>query len=1225
MAQMSGSFHSYVATRIETDHRYAEWWGWNREEGGSTHRIIQERELGYRFFPHFHPYAGELIHRLVEGRIPGLQAADTDYVDNGDGTWQVLPDTTLAALSASTEVTRDGGEPLTLAAGVQVVLPDGTRVSADGGAGRLPGGLLVTPEGGVRIRLADSSTADLPAGTEVTLPDGAEVILSDGEPASVPGGTALALFGGRPRPVLHREIFTGTSYEPTELVERPYPVRNLDFTPSGAYSVYNWELFFHVPLTIAIHLSRNQQFEASLRWFHLVFDPTDDGEGPTPERFWKVKPFQYTDAKLIEEILVNLSTGADPALRQETIRSLGAWKDDPFRPHVVARHRHTAYMFKTVMAYLDNLVDWGDSLFRQDTGESIDEATQLYVLAASILGPRPQAVPSKSSVRPQTYANLRADLDEFGNAMREAEPEIPFDLAPHPTDAGDLERFGTLRSIGNTLYFCVPRNDRLLDYWDTVADRLFKIRNSLNIQGIFRRLPLFEPPIDPALLAKAAAAGLDVGAVVSGVNQPLPLVRFRLLVQKAGEICQEVRSLGQHLLSALEKEDNERLAILRARHERLVLELAESVRYAQWQETVKAREGVEKTLEGALQRHAHYERLLGREAGDITLPELEPLDTEGLLEKLKFRAGEPEVPPREVPVEIAGDPTGEAAGRKLSSQEVRELARLADARSKRDTAGTFDQIGSFLAVIPSFSARFQPLGAGGSLSFGGSNLAAAMSATASFYKVDADKLTYDASQTAKIGSYSRREQEWAFQSNAAAAEMTQIFRQLRAAQIREAVAEREWKNHQKQIENAEAVERFLTDEKEGSRTNQGFYAWMKREARGLHGKCFQFAFDVARKAERALQHELGDPDLSFLELGYLSGREGLLAGEKLALDLKRMEMAYHDQNRREYELTKHVSLAQVDPRALLELRTTGRCTVSLPETLFDMDGPGHYFRRIKSVALSVPAVVGPYTGLNCTLTLLKSSVRTSPLLRDGEYARRDAEDDRFSDNFSSLESVVTSTGRNDPGMFEASHQDERYLPFENSGVISEWRLELPANPGEGEPRQFDYGSISDVVLHLRYTARQGGALLRDAAVARLSDAIDAAEAAGSVRLFSLRHDFPSSWARFRAAELDGETPVVKLTVQLREEHYPFWSEGRLEEVREVRLFAETETNTVTVGDRPDGGGDTDTLVKDASLGGLRAGGLTNIALPEPTGEFTIYLDDNSMEEMWLAVTWGKGG
>ena len=72
-------------------------------------------------------------------------------------------------------------------------------------------------------------------------------------------------------------------------------------------------------------------------------------------------------------------------------------------------------------------------------------------------------------------------------------------------------------------------------------------------------LALFEPPIDPALLARAAAAGLHVGAIVNGLNQPLPLVRFQLLAQKAAEIVQEVKSLGNNLLSAMEKEDGRSL------------------------------------------------------------------------------------------------------------------------------------------------------------------------------------------------------------------------------------------------------------------------------------------------------------------------------------------------------------------------------------------------------------------------------------------------------------------------------------------------------------------------------------------------------------------------------------------------------------------------------------------------------------------------------------------
>src|SRR5262249_55785524 len=156
------------------------------------------------------------------------------------------------------------------------------------------------------------------------------------------------------------------------------------------------------------------------------------------------------------------------------------------------------------------------------------------------------------------------------------------------------------------------------------------------------------------------------------------------------------------------------------------------------------------------------------------------------------------------------------------------------------------------------------------------------------------------------------------------------------------------------------------------------YAFIKREVKGLYAQAFQFAFDIARKAERALQHELGQKDLTFIQFGYLAGKEGLLAGEKLYFDVKRMEMAYTDLNQREYELTKHVSLLQIDPMVLVKLRATGRCQFTIPEACFDMDAPGHYFRRIKSVAVSIPSVTGPYTSVNCTLTILKSSIRTSP-------------------------------------------------------------------------------------------------------------------------------------------------------------------------------------------------------------------------------------------------------
>ena len=82
--------------------------------------------------------------------------------------------------------------------------------------------------------------------------------------------------------------------------------------------------------------------------------------------------------------------------------------------------------------------------------------------------------------------------------------------------------------------------------------------------------------------------------------------------------------------------------------------------------------------------------------------------------------------------------------------------------------------------------------------------------------------------------------------------------------------------------------------------------------------------------------------------------------------------------RREYEITKSVSLVLFDPWALITLKETGQCAVNLPEALFDMDYPGHYFRRLKTVSLTIPCVTGPYTSVNCTLTLLNSKIRIEP-------------------------------------------------------------------------------------------------------------------------------------------------------------------------------------------------------------------------------------------------------
>ncbi len=87
-------------------------------------------------------------------------------------------------------------------------------------------------------------------------------------------------------------------------------------------------------------------------------------------------------------------------------------------------------------------------------------------------------------------------------------------------------------------------------------------------------------------------------------------------------------------------------------------------------------------------------------------------------------------------------------------------------------------------------------------------------------------------------------------------------------------------------------------------------------------------------------------------------------------------------------------------------------------------------------------------------------------MSNGTYGRDPAnEDDRFVDSFGSVQSIVTSGGTNDSGMFETNLRDDRFLPFEGAGAVSTWSLALPS-----QLRAFDYMTISDVILHVRYTA-----------------------------------------------------------------------------------------------------------------------------------------------------------
>jgi len=1030
-----------------------------------------------------------------------------------------------------------------------------------------------------------------------------------------------------------------------------YHPKEIDVRAGGPYSIYNWELFFHIPLTIAVHLSKNQRFAEAQRWFHFIFDPTaNDTSVPAPERYWKFIAFRQGGAGgQIDELLALLSKPAGECtpdeleLKGKILAGYEAIKNKPFQPHAVARTRHLSYMYCVVMKYLDNLIAWGDHLFRQDTLESINEATQIYVLAANILGRRPEAAPTRGRTRPKTFAQLKAQgLDAMGNALVELEGAFPFNLGI-PTGTGSSDAGAPLLGIGRTLYFCVPRNDRMLGYWDTVSDRLSKIRHGMNLQGVVRPLALFDPPLDPGMLVKAAASGIDIGAIVAGLHQPVSPVRAQVLIQKALELCGEVRNLGNALLSAIEKGDGERLALVRQGHEIKIQQLQQESRFLQWKQAQEATEALLKTRAAVLERYKYYLRLLGQTPDGNLVPDTLSLDRRELTEEnfdetYAALVGRYE---RAVPTQTyprlslhggdspAGQSGAEGQGKlALTTDENAELDRLSTARDLGLAASIIDATGTAMVFIPDINADLHYWGLGGTMKINvGTAILKVLEITAKGLQAGANWQRDQAGITSRTAAHARRADDWMLQTNLAGRELQQIGRQIITSLIAEQIAHREYRNTQQQIEHAEDVDRFLRDKF----TNAELYAWMQGELSRLYYEHYRFAFDVARRAEQTLKRELMRPELdakTLVKFNYWdSGRKGLLSGDALFLDVKRMELAHHEHNQREYELTKHVSLLQVDPLALVKLRTTGRCTVRLPESLFDLDGPGHYFRRIKTVAVSVPCVTGPYVSVNCKLTLLTSSIRTSAQVGEG-YARDGLEDDRFQDYFAGVQSVVASTAQADSGLFETNLRDERYLPFENAGVIGEWQLELPGNPSEDDPTQFDYSTISDVILHVRYTARDGGAPVRAAALQQVKELIDAAQVSGSMRLFSMRQEFPTEWARFTQLA-PGPNTRRELAFTLRPEHYPFWSQSRLNSVVRVDLLASSaaEPVPVTVGvadraDMTDTGAAKDILTKTVAMDDLLVGKLTNVPLPAtPTGELKLYFDNPDLDDLWIAVTW----
>ena len=658
------------------------------------------------------------------------------------------------------------------------------------------------------------------------------------------------------------------------------------------------------------------------------------------------------------------------------------YKEDPFNPHAIARLRPNAYQKAIVLKYIDNLIDWGDDLFAQDTAESINEARMLYVLAASILGKRPVKVGKCDTGGGGTLFYDNRDDDPAGNEFLIYLENWILSRAPgmqlafaSSSSTGASSAAG--RGIGGGFVSGPPatagavrhsemRPRRGVRHYSTVTNGRTRYANvragSTSIAPVSRN-PNYEP-VGRTSLAFCVPFNEDLLKYWDRVEERLFRIRR----------CMNISGVRREL--ALFEQALEPMALVRSRAAGLSLEdilplMAAPLppyRFAYLIERAKQStqtvQSFGSSLLSALEKKDVEELTLLRSVHERNILRMTKELRKRQVDEARnqFQAmieTETNVQNR---ITYYQDLIGEGTTDWETVQQVAKHTATGLAIAK----GVLDLVAGIVYVLPQIGSPF-------AMKYGGKETG---DSTAGFADWLGDLAGLAESISASAGleaTFQRRGEEWEQQLALAKQEKKQVEQQRLAAEVRQIISEKELELHERNMEQADELDEFY----KGKFTELGLYNYLSTVLTRLYREAYNVAYDMAKTAERAFRFETDDETILIAPDNWRFDRAGLLAGEQLLLQLQRMEKAYIAQHTRDHEITHSFSLALVDPRALFALRETGSCAFIVPEVLFDLFYPGQYKRLLKSVRLTIPCVAGPYTNVGAKLTLLDSWLRKS--------------------------------------------------------------------------------------------------------------------------------------------------------------------------------------------------------------------------------------------------------
>jgi hypothetical protein len=772
----------------------------------------------------------------------------------------------------------------------------------------------------------------------------------------------------------------------------------MDF--AGANGKYFWELFFHLPFLNAYRLNAEARYSESDYWLGYIFNPAHKKDEYGRPDYWMVRPI------------------APETEEQVMSRALRAVQDPDAIGSAFPVHYRKAIFF----LYIRNLIDQGDSAYRQLTPDGLGEAKLWYVRALDLLGPRPD-VQLVSDWTPRELSTIAASTNRALRAFERQMTSVPLDdarrLGKKPIDTALMlyEHVGhdAMLSPEDTDYFLRPMNTLLVEYWNRIEARLFNLRHNLTLDGKALKLPLFAPPPNPRdLLAQAAQGGLLAGSGRMGMLV-IPHYRYAAMFARASAAVDTLSQLGNALQSLLERKDQAALQDLQ---------------------------------QSQLGEMSQFAIDLQRQAQAVEKASLEALAASRSI------------------AEDRASHYGKLADEGLSGMEIIAEAAKMVATSGRLGGNATRSASQFLKISPNVFG----------LANGGMRYEGPVEGAGSGVSYAAEFAQTLATLTSQAEFYRRRAEEWRHVSEQAKLEMAQVDAQREVYLLQAELTQTQLDQAIKAQKHAEETLAFLSTRF----TKPALYQWMIAQTSAFYYQAYDATFSLCLAAEACWQYEVADFGTRFIQAGgWSDAYRGLLSAESLRLNLLRMDSAYLSRNARPLEIVKTVSIKSLVGPAAWEAFTAstsnGKLDFDLSQALFDEDYPGHYLRRIRRVALSFPVVLGAYEDIRATLTQTSNAFAIEPSIEAVAYLRdpTDGSSTGVMTNLRATQQIAMSTGIDDDGQFQMNFDDPRYLPFELTGAVSSWQLALPRVSAIRQRAVLE--SLNDIILHLRYDAMDGGA------------------------------------------------------------------------------------------------------------------------------------------------------